>query len=133
MLWNGNECKTKVIISKEPSQLQILIDQKQLKNVEHFKYLGSMITNDARCIREIVVNPGLPRQKQYSTERRLFFTSKLHLNLRKNLVKCYIKSTALYGAETWTFRRGDQKHLDTFEMWCLRRHYVIYSVNIPRF
>jgi hypothetical protein len=28
------------------------------------------------------------------------FTSKLDLNLRKKLVKCYIWSMALYGAET---------------------------------
>ena len=30
-----------------------MIDQKQLENVEYFKYLGSIITNDARCTNEI--------------------------------------------------------------------------------
>jgi len=30
-----------------------MIDQKQLENVEYFKYLGSLITNDARCILKI--------------------------------------------------------------------------------
>jgi len=30
-----------------------LVDQKQLKNVECFKYLGSTLTNDGRCICEI--------------------------------------------------------------------------------
>jgi hypothetical protein len=30
-----------------------MIDKKQLENVEYFNYLGSMITNDARCTREI--------------------------------------------------------------------------------
>jgi hypothetical protein len=28
---------------------------------------------------------------------------------------------ALYGAETWTLRAVDQKHLESFEMWCWRR------------
>jgi hypothetical protein len=28
---------------------------------------------------------------------------------------------ALYGAENWTFRAVDQKHLESFEMWCWRR------------
>ena len=37
------------------------------------------------------------------------------------LVKCYIWSTALYGAETWTLWAVDQKHLESFEMWCWRR------------
>jgi hypothetical protein len=41
--------------------------------------------------------------------------------LRKKLVKCYIWSIALYGAETWTLRAVDKKHLECFEMWCWRR------------
>ena len=32
-------------------------------------------------------------------------------------VCCYIWSVALYGAETWTLRAVDQKHLESFEMW----------------
>jgi len=43
------------------------------------------------------------------------------LELRKKLVKCYIWSIALYGAETWTLRAVDQKHPESFEMWCWRR------------
>jgi hypothetical protein len=35
--------------------------------------------------------------------------------------QCYIWSMALYGAETWTIRAVDQKHLESFEMWCWRR------------
>jgi hypothetical protein len=41
--------------------------------------------------------------------------------LRKKLVKFYIWSIALYGAETWTLRAVDQKHLGSFEIWCWRR------------
>jgi hypothetical protein len=37
------------------------------------------------------------------------------------LMKCYIWGIALYGAETWTIRAVDQKHLESFEMWCWRR------------
>ena len=36
-------------------------------------------------------------------------------------IKCYIWSIVLYGAETWTLRAVDQKHLESFEMWCWRR------------
>jgi hypothetical protein len=43
------------------------------------------------------------------------------LELRKKIVKCYIWSIALYGAETWTLRAVDQKHLESFKMWCWRR------------
>jgi hypothetical protein len=45
----------------------------------------------------------------------------LDLELRKKLVKCYVWSIALYGAETWTLRAVNQKQLESFEMWCRRR------------
>ena len=41
--------------------------------------------------------------------------------MRKKLVKWYIWSIALYGAETGTIRAVDQKELESFEMWCWRR------------
>jgi len=44
-------------------------------------------------------------------KKRVLFTSTLELELRKELVKCYIRSIALYSAETWTLRAVDQKHL----------------------
>ena len=54
-------------------------------------------------------------------KKKNHFTSKLDLNLRKKLVKCYVWNMALYGAETWTLRATDQKHLESFEMWCWRK------------
>jgi hypothetical protein len=48
----------------------------------------------------------------FNTKKKLF-SSKLGLNLRRKLVKCYIWSVALYGAETWTLRAVDQKHLES--------------------
>ena len=41
--------------------------------------------------------------------------------MRKELIKCYIWSIALYGAETWTVRAVDKKHLESFEIWYWRR------------
>jgi hypothetical protein len=52
---------------------------------------------------------------------RALFTSKLDLELRKELVNCYICGISLYGAETWKLRAVDQKNLERFEMWCWRR------------
>jgi hypothetical protein len=53
-------------------------------------------------------------------KKKTLFTRKLDLELRKKLVKCYIWSIALYGAETWTLRELDQKYLESFEIWCWR-------------
>ena len=53
MLWNGNESRKNKSNSRQPFPLKITIDQKQLENVESFKYLGSILTNDGRCTGEI--------------------------------------------------------------------------------
>jgi len=36
-------------------------------------------------------------------------------------ISFWIASSSLYGAETWTLRSEEQKHLESFEMWCWRR------------
>jgi len=53
------------------------------------------------------------------------FTSKLYLNVRKKLVKCYIWIVALNGAETRTLRKVDQKYQERFEKWRWRRMQII--------
>jgi hypothetical protein len=54
-------------------------------------------------------------------KKMVLSTSKMDLEMRKKLEKCYIWSIALYGAKPWTLRAVDQKHLESFEMWCWRR------------
>jgi len=104
---------------RTPLPVKIMRDQKQLDNVESFKYLGSILTNDGRCTCEIKCT--ISMAKAAFNKKRTLFTSTLDLELRKKLVKCYVWSIALYGAETWTLRAVDQKHLENFEMWCWRR------------
>ena len=112
--------KTKVMrISRQPSPVKIMINQKQLENMESFKYLGSILTNDERCTCEIKCR--IAMAKAAFNKKRTLFTSTLDLELRKKLMKCYVWSIALYSAETWTLRTVDQKHLKSFEMWCWRR------------
>ena len=96
-----------------------MIDQKQLENVKLFKYLGSMLTNDGRCTCE--TKSRISMAKVAFNKKRALFTSTLDLKLKKKLVKCYIWSIALYGAETWTLRAADQKHLERLEMCCWRK------------
>jgi hypothetical protein len=107
--------KTKVMrISRQPFLVKILIDHKQLDNVESFKYLGSILTNDGR--RSCEIKCRIAMAKAELNKKTALFTSTLDLELRKKLVKCYIWSIALYGAEIWTLPAVDQKHLESFEM-----------------
>jgi len=88
-------------------------------DLESFKYLGSILINDGRCTCEIKCR--IAMAKAAFNKKRNLFTSTFDLELRKKLVKCYVWSIAVYGAETWTLRAVDQQHLESFEMWCWRR------------
>ena len=105
-----------------------MIDQKQLENVECFKYLGSMLTNEGRCTCEI--KSRIAMAKAAFSKKKTLFTNKLDLNLRKKLIKCYIWIMAFYVAETWTLRTADQKYLESFEMWCWRRMEIGWTDHV---
>jgi hypothetical protein len=59
-------------------------------------------STDGRCTCEIKSRTAMA--KAAFNKNRALFTNKMDLELRTKLVKCYIWSIALYGAETWTFR-----------------------------
>jgi hypothetical protein len=96
-------------------------------DVEYFSYLGSMITSDAKCKREI--KSRIAMEKAAFNMKKTHFTSKLDLKLRKKLVKYYIWSTAVYGTEKWTLRKVDQTYLKSLKMWCWRRMEKIIWTN----
>jgi hypothetical protein len=75
-------------ISKKPFPVKIMIDQKQLGNVESFKQFGSIITNDGRCTCEIKCRIAVA--KVAFNKMKALFTSTLDLELRRKLMKCYI-------------------------------------------
>ena len=73
-------------ISRQPLTVKIMINQKQLENVESFKYFGSILTNDGRCTCEIKCR--IAMAKAAFNKKRALFTSTLDLELKKKLVKC---------------------------------------------
>jgi hypothetical protein len=58
-----------------------------VENVKEFNYLGNMITYDARCTREIKARIAMAKA---AFNKKTLLTSKIDLELRKKLVKCYI-------------------------------------------
>ena len=42
-------------------------------------------------------------------------------SVKKKIVKTIVWSVALYGAETWTLRKEDERRLNALEMWLWRR------------
>ena len=106
-----NSAKSKVMmVSKGSKVLKIVVDGRPLEQIDSFKYLGSTITSDAGCTKEIRISMG----KAAFNKKNVLLNSKLNLELKKKLVKCYVWSIVLYGAETWTLREKDRKYLESF-------------------
>ncbi|KAJ4437984.1 hypothetical protein ANN_13923 [Periplaneta americana] len=58
--------------------------------------------------------------KEAFNRKRSIFCGPLEKELRKRLVKRFVWSVALYGAETWTLRRSEEKRIEAFGMWIWR-------------
>jgi hypothetical protein len=83
----------------------ILLGKAPIRNEGNSKQISANINLICTC----EIKSRIAMAKAAFNKEKTLFTSKLDLNLRKKLVKCYIWSMALYGAETWTLRAADQK------------------------
>ena len=112
--------KTKTMkVARKAGKLDIMIEGKKLEQIKQYKYLGSIIEEEGRCNKEIRARIGMG--KSVFNKKKTTFCSKMDIGLRKRLVKCYVWSTMLHGAETWTLRKKDIEMLESFEMWIWRR------------
>ena len=96
--------KTKVMkISKEKeTTICIKINGEEIEQVTEFCYLGSVISSDAKCHKEI--RRRIAMGKEAFLKRKELLRRGLNRNLKKRMVKTLIWSVTLYGAETWTMR-----------------------------
>jgi hypothetical protein len=73
-----------------------------------------MITNDARCTREI--KSRIAMEKGAFDKNKAIFTSKLDPNFKKKLVNYYIWIINLYGAETHELQKLVHNYLGSFKV-----------------
>ena len=99
--------KTKVMkISKRPGEeFVVLLDGEQLSQVTHSNNLGSLMTQDGQCKKDIISR--IARAKNAFSNRKELLTKSFNLDLKKIIVKTVIWSTLLYGAELWALRRDN--------------------------
>ena len=98
----------------------ISVERKPIQQVDRMVYLGYMATEDGKCDKEIKRRIGIARTA-FETMAKILTSRNISIELRSRIAKCYIWSTLLYGAETWTLTKVTFDKLEAFEMWLYRR------------
>ena len=100
--------------------ISISVEVKPIQQVDRMVYLGYMATEDGKCDKEIKRRVGIERTG-FESMAKILTSRNISIELRSRIAKCYIWSTLLYGAETWTLTKVTSDKLEAFEMWLYRR------------
>ena len=87
-----------MLIERKQKKLEIRIKDESVEQVDSFKYLRYNISSNMNCCQE--VKPKIAMAKEAFNRKRSIFCGHLEKELRKRLVKCFVWSETLYGAET---------------------------------
>ena len=93
--------------------------EKQWKQWET-NFGGSKITADGNCNHEIKRRLLLGRKVMTNLDR-LLKSRDITLPTKACLVKAMVFPVVMYGCESWTIKKGEQRRIDAFELWCWRR------------
>ena len=99
----------------------IFIEGTQLKAVELFKYLGSIVSFDALPDAEITSRIGKATAAFGRLNKRLWKNRNIRVDTKVSVYKAAVVTSLLFGCETWTLRTKHIKQLEAFHQNCLRR------------
>ena len=110
--------KTEHLSTRENSLL-IKLNGEELKNVDHYKYLGSVIYKDDTIDRDV----DLRVQAAWSSWRKLFgvlCNRKIPLKLKAKVYEVMIRAALTYGSECWVMKVNNKRKIANTEMRMLR-------------
>ena len=118
-----NVSKTQVlVVSKGDTQVpaNIVVNDQRLKQVQNFKYLGSIISEDGRSDSDINARIAIAKTA-FNKVKPLMTNRSIPISLRRRFLKSYVWSTMLYGCEAWNISNAMQRKIEAAEMWFFRR------------
>ena len=98
----------------------INIQIKSIERVEHFKYLGTTLTNQNSTQKEIKSRLKLGNACYHSVQN-LLSSSLLSKNLKIKIYRTIILPVVLYGCGTWSLTLREEHRLRVFKKRVLRR------------
>ena len=91
-----------------------------VETVADFIFWGSKITADGDCSHEIKRRLLLGR-KGVTNLGGILKSRDITLPTKGHLVKAVVFPVVVYGCESWTVKKAEQRRIDAFELWCWRR------------
>ena len=116
-----NIAKTKVMVFGEEQMTErVAIGNTEIDCVKEFEYLGSLITWDNDCSREI--KRRIAKDTGAMAGFNPIWRSKvIRKSVKLEVLRTCVFSVLLYASETWTMKKEDQRRLLAFEMKGYRR------------
>ena len=93
------------------------IDGETVETVSDFIFLDSKITADGDCSQEIKRRLLLGRKALTNLDSTLK-SRDITLPTMVCLVKAMVFPVVMYGCESWTIKKTEQRRTDAFELWC---------------
>ena len=90
------------------------------ETVADFIFLGSKMTADGDCSREIQRRLLLGRKVMTNLDS-ILKSRDITLSTKVCLVKAMVFPVVMYGCESWTVKKAECRGTDAFELWCWRR------------
>src|SRR6478609_6927637 len=114
---NTKITKAMVVSRNGEERVNITVEGQSVEQVSKFRYLGSLISEDGRCLDNVQTRIGMA--KDAFNKRKELLTRSIRVDLRKRLVKTRVWPIVLYGCETWIMRKEEINR--SFKMWVWRR------------
>ena len=115
----ANIPKTKVLAYHD-DEVQITCHNTVLQNVPYFPYLGSNVTVDMDITPEIRSRIAKATGNA-SRLNKLWEKKDIPTNIKIKIYKACVRSTLLYGCESWALCKSHIASLDSFEVRCARK------------
>ena len=94
------------------------IDEKIMKTVTDFIFLGSKITADGDCSHEIKRHLLLGIRKAMTYFDSQLKSRDITLLTKVCIVKAVFFSVVMYECESWIIKKAKHRRTDAFELWC---------------
>nr|KAG5696704.1 hypothetical protein BaRGS_012073 [Batillaria attramentaria] len=122
-----NISKTEVMRVNHKQHDPIQLHQEDIKEVDKFIYLGSVVSKDGGTDEDIKSRTNKARHA-FRTLRPIWRSTALSLRNKIRIFNSNVKSVLLYGSETWRTTKTGSHRLQTFINRCLRN---ILNIRYP--